>query len=192
MTTRIVRGSRIAACVTLVAMAAVAVPTQTASAGKCDPSGQRPTYANVTYSTAPDGTPLTVDIFVPPGGGTHPGLVVIHGGSWQFGCKEDVWPEARKAMARGFTAYTVNYRLDCDGSGLCGYDAPAPVQDLQAAMSFIRSHASQYHTDAAHVDTIGFSAGGHLSFRLAVNGTVGGTRPNAIASLSGPSTLRLE
>src|SRR5262249_6875767 len=80
----------------------------------------------------------------------------------------------------------------CDGKGLCGYDAPAPVQDLQAAMSFVRSHASQYRTDPAHVSTIGFSAGGHLSFRLAENGTVGGTRPNAIASLSGPSLLPLQ
>src|SRR5262249_25637465 len=64
--------------------------------------------------------------------------------------------------------------------------------DLQTAMSFVRSHASQYRTDPAHVSTLGFSAGGHLSFRLAENGTLGGTRPNAVASLSGPATLRLE
>jgi acetyl esterase/lipase len=173
-------------------VAAIAPQTQSASAGKCDPSGQSPAYANVTYSTAPNGTPLQMDIFVPPGGAKHPGLLVIHGGSWRFGCKEDVWPEARAAMARGFTAYAVNYRLDCEGKGLCGYDAPAPVQDLQAAMTFIRANANTYKTDSAHVSTLGFSAGGHLSFRLAENGTVGGTRPNAIASLSGPATLRLE
>jgi len=186
------RRGRIAACALLTAVAAIAPQTQTASAGKCDPSGQGPTYANVTYATAPNGTPLQMDVFVPPGGSRHPGILVIHGGSWRFGCKEDVWPEARAAMARGFTAYAVNYRLDCEGNGLCGYDAPAPVQDLQTAMSWVRAHASTYKTDPAHVSTIGFSAGGHISFRLAENGTIGGTRPNAIASLSGPATLRLE
>src|SRR3954469_24449337 len=192
MDTRMLRRGRWAACALLATVAAIAPQTQTASAGKCDPSGQAPTYGNVTYATAPNGTPLQMDVFVPPGGAKHPGIMVIHGGSWRFGCKEDVWPEARAAMARGFTAYAVNYRLDCDGNGLCGYDAAAPGQYRRAAMTFVRSHASQYNTDPGHVSTLGFSAGGHLSFRLAENGTIGGTRPDAVASLSGPATLRLE
>src|SRR3954470_11951119 len=120
MDIRIARRGRLAACALLATVAAIASPAQTASAGRCTPSGQAPTYTNVTYTTAPNGTPVTMDVFVPPGGGTHPGILVIHGGSWKFGCKEDVWPEARAAMARGFTAYAVNYPLGRGGNGPWG------------------------------------------------------------------------
>lgn len=71
---------------------------------------------------------------------------------------------ARMFAARGYTVFELLYRLPHDGWA-AGPDAP--LQDAQRAMRLIRARAAKWKVDPARVAAIGFSAGGHLSARLA-------------------------
>src|SRR5262249_13975117 len=119
-----------------------------------------------------------------------PGAIVIHGGSWRSGCKEDVESEALSLARAGIVAFAIDYRLACTGrSPLCGYHATAQVADVQSAVSWVGAHAAAYPGDGTRIAAIGFSAGGHLAYMA---GQVsGGNRPGVqvVAGLSGPTDL---
>ncbi|WP_369062332.1 alpha/beta hydrolase [Caulobacter sp. 73W] len=66
--------------------------------------------------------------------------------------------------ARGYTVFELLYRLPRDGWA-AGPDVP--LQDAQRAMRLIRAGAGKWGIDPARVAAIGFSAGGHLTARLA-------------------------
>jgi acetyl esterase/lipase len=71
---------------------------------------------------------------------------------------------ARMFAARGFTTFELLYRLPHDGWAA---GPNAPLQDAQRAMRLIRARASRWNIDRARVAAAGFSAGGHLTARLA-------------------------
>ncbi|MBB4839601.1 acetyl esterase/lipase [Sphingomonas kyeonggiensis] len=71
---------------------------------------------------------------------------------------------ARAFAARGFTVFELLYRLPRDGWA-AGPDVS--LQDAQRAMRLIRAGAGKWRIDPARVAAMGFSAGGHLTARLA-------------------------
>ncbi|MBV6498665.1 MAG: hypothetical protein CJBNEKGG_00893 [Prosthecobacter sp.] len=108
-----------------------------------------------------------LDIYVPetPSDKPLPLIVHIHGGGWRAGSK---FPCPFTAMAlKGYAVASVEYRFSQKAV------FPAQIQDCQAAIRWLRAHASQYHFDTSHVGVIGGSAGGHLS---ALVGTSGGKK----------------
>src|SRR5262245_18666417 len=56
-------------------------------------------------------TKLKLDAYIPSGGGTRPGVMVIYGGGWILGSKELSAPLARAIAQQGFIAFAMNYRL---------------------------------------------------------------------------------
>jgi acetyl esterase/lipase len=94
-----------------------------------------------------------------------PAIVVIHGGGWIEGDKSsfDVQRTPGNIVdfaAAGFVAASVNYRL----SGEAPF--PAGLHDCQAAVRWLRAHASEYHLDPNRIGAYGNSAGGHLALLL--------------------------
>ena len=57
----------------------------------------------------------------------------------------------------GVTAAVVKYRLGPR------YHHPAPLQDAQRAIRYVRAHATEWEVDPHRVGIMGFSAGGHLA-----------------------------
>ncbi|MFT3771562.1 MAG: alpha/beta hydrolase [Minicystis sp.] len=57
---------------------------------------------------------------------------------------------------RGYTAVAISYRLAPAAT------FPAQLYDCQAAVRWMRSHASEYKIDPEHIGGFGYSAGGHL------------------------------
>jgi pectinesterase len=57
----------------------------------------------------------------------------------------------------GYATFTAEYRLSTEAL------YPAAVQDLKAAVRWIRANAPQYHVDANKIASLGFSAGGQLA-----------------------------
>jgi len=116
-------------------------------------------YANLTGFRA-----LTLDLYRPKAGTKPAPLVVwIHGGGWNRGDARTSgayadWPAVLASLAaRGFVVASVNYRL----SGEARF--PAQIQDVKAAIRFLRANASRYGIDPARVYAWGGSAGGHLA-----------------------------
>ena len=122
------------------------------------PNDVRPTFADVAY--APLSASQKLDIFLPSGDGPFPLVLNIHGGAFMFGSKEMLdAPLARAFLDEGIAVASVNYRL----SGEAPF--PAAVQDVKAAVRFLRANAARYKLDGRIV-AFGQSAGGNLASLL--------------------------
>ena len=132
------------------------------------------------------GVPLRMDVYRPPAGTANGiGAVVIHGGRWMRGGRGDT--PAAIIAAQGFVAFSVDYRLAPE------YPYPAAIEDVQAAVRYIRANAEEFGIDRGKLWAIGGSAGGHLAALLGALGsgsTMEGARVSATVSWSGPMDLQ--
>lgn len=112
---------------------------------------------DITYHETPQG-PQKLDLYLPWTHEWNPGMVYIHGGAWMFGSKGGVTAEYAVRMATlGYVGVDINYRLSSS------VDFPAPVNDVNAAIKWLRKHANEYNIDTKQIGTLGNSAGGHLA-----------------------------
>src|SRR5262245_9459115 len=95
-----------------------------------------------------------------------PAVLLIHGGGFRAGNKESYLPLAIKLAERGYVAATTNYRLSPRNQ------FPAAVEDVKAAVRFLRANAAKYNLDASHIGALGGSAGGHLALMLGLTAGV--------------------
>ena len=118
-----------------------------------------------------------LDAYLPPDSDTRekrPAFVYIHGGAFKYGSNKvpDVVEFTRKLAMRGYAVFSINYRLMAtywqnpatykpQGSE---YDA---MEDLRAAIRFVRSKAEEYNLDTDKVIAAGDSAGGITSMYTA-------------------------
>lgn len=128
---------------------------------------------DVSYGAAPL---QVVDIHAPPEGAPHPTLILVHGGRWQSGDKEELRQLSDQFAARGFLAINMNYRLTRH---------PDQVNDVASVIAWARDHAASYGGDPTRVGLLGTSAGGHLALLEAARGM----SVEAVASWSGPTDL---
>jgi len=110
----------------------------------------------------PKGIPLHFDFVRPPGEETCPLVVACHGGGWISGCKEDMRDVARLLAHAGYAVASPQYRL----APLHPY--PAAIEDVQAFVRYVRSHAVELGVHPERVASLGISAGGHLAAMLGV------------------------
>jgi acetyl esterase/lipase len=115
----------------------------------------------VDYTSIPHGK-LAMDIVRPKAPGTYPAVVMIHGGGFNAGKRADYLPMAIRLAQNGYVAATVDYRLTPM------FQFPLPLDDVKAAVRFLRASAGKYQIDKQHVAAIGVSAGATWSQFLAV------------------------
>lgn len=121
---------------------------------------QSATLPDVVYSTV-DGQKLKMDIYKPQNVTAPTGaVVVIHGGGWSSGKKEDLAFLARHLSTQGLVGATIEYRLAPASKW------PAMLDDCQTAVRFLRANAAKYGIDPKRIGAAGASAGGHLAVFL--------------------------
>ena len=104
-----------------------------------------------------------LDLHLPAHAGDRlPLVVVIHGGAFLMGDKTMDAEEIAALVDAGFAAAALNYRL----SGEARF--PAAVEDVKAAVRFLRANAAEYGLDPDRFGAFGASAGGHLACMLGV------------------------
>jgi acetyl esterase/lipase len=113
--------------------------------------------------------PLELDLYLPPADGPLPVVVYVHGGGWQRGTRRDPPPLIAadfydQIAAQGFAVGAIDYRL----SGEARF--PAALEDVCAAVGWVRDNAAAYGLDADRVFLWGDSAGGHLALLAALTG----------------------
>jgi len=122
---------------------------------------QPTTLTNVNYF-GDNSSSHVLDLYFPAGNGPFPTVVFVHGGGWSTGSKEPGVKYFSSLIPRGFAVASINYRL----SGEARF--PAQIQDVKAAIRFLRANAVKYNLDPNHVAVMGDSAGGHLAGLAAV------------------------
>jgi acetyl esterase/lipase len=111
------------------------------------------------------GESTTMDVYLPDDdGAAHPAILLVHGGSWQFGSKRAYDGVAKRFARSGYVAATINYRLAEEGR------YPNAIRDCMCALSYLRANATAYHLDPRRVGAMGYSAGGHLVALMGVAG----------------------
>ena len=98
-----------------------------------------------------------LDLFLPDeGDGPFPVLLHIHGGAFATGDKRDIHLlPYLKGLARGYAVASVNYRL----SGEAVF--PAGLQDIKAAIRWLRANAVRFNLDPRRFAACGGSSGGN-------------------------------
>jgi len=113
--------------------------------------------------------PLELDLYLPPSPSPAPVIVQVHGGGWRRGSRRHPLPRVgadfyERLAGQGFAVAAVDYRLS--GEALF----PAAVEDVRAAVGWVRKQAADYGLDAGRVFLWGDSAGGHLVLLNALTG----------------------
>lgn len=86
-----------------------------------------------------------------------PVIVNIHGGGWVYGNKEIYQFYCMNLAQRGFAVVNFNYRLAPE------VKYPAPLEDINNVMTFIKKNADTYYLDTNNVFVVGDSAGGQMA-----------------------------
>lgn len=114
-----------------------------------------------------DNRALELNVIRRPGEGPRPLIIWLTGGAWSQVSKDVHVPEVVYLVEAGFTVATVEYRTSEAAI------FPAQIEDVKAAIRYLRANAARWSIDPAHVGIMGESAGGHLA---ALAGTTGCTR----------------
>ncbi|GAA4300185.1 hypothetical protein GCM10023183_10210 [Nibribacter koreensis] len=118
---------------------------------------------NITYRKI-GSRKLALDAFYPKKSNKEktPAILIIHGGGWRSGHRQQHIPLAQRLADLGYASFTVEYRLSTEAL------YPAAVHDLKAAIRFIKANANKFNLDTSKVTVLGFSAGGELAALLGV------------------------
>ncbi|MET0693373.1 MAG: alpha/beta hydrolase [Propionibacteriaceae bacterium] len=122
-----------------------------------------PTHRDLAYAEL--STAQRLDLYLPTVGSGRPSLIVnIHGGAFKLGDKAMEADNIAHQLDAGYAAASLNYRL----SGEAFF--PAAVEDVKAAVRWLRAHADTYGYDPDRFVVWGESAGGYLAQMVAITG----------------------
>ena len=110
---------------------------------------------------SPGGETLHADVYLPESPAPVPVVIAIHGGGWKVGSRDSYGHLGRLLTGRGYAVFSIDYRLVRKGTNQNCY--PAAVDDVRAALKYVREHAAELNVDPARVVLMGDSAGGHLA-----------------------------
>ena len=154
-------------------------------------AGLGPSRADVKYASA--SRTQVLDIYLPASkAGLAPAVIYAHPGGFRFGDKSMASASISKAiLEHGFAFVPVNYRL----SGEARF--PAAVQDLFAAIEYVKVHGAALGIDPKRIVVFGESAGANLAalagtaydaplFRKALADPASELRPQGVIALYPP------
>ncbi|HAO46410.1 MAG TPA: alpha/beta hydrolase [Ferruginibacter sp.] len=84
-------------------------------------------------------------------------IIIIHGGGWRSGNRTQHYPLAQHLASLGYVCFTPEYRLSTESL------YPAAVNDVKAAVRWVKENAKKYSVDTNEIAVLGFSAGGQLA-----------------------------
>jgi acetyl esterase/lipase len=108
-----------------------------------------------------DGRRSQLSILHPQFSDPAPGVLVVHGGSWQHGDSTQLAALNRYLAARGYLVAAINYRL------LPDHPFPAARDDVLMALDYLKANAATIGLDASKIVLLGRSAGGQLALLVA-------------------------
>ena len=181
--------------------AAVAAPAESSRAAELDAGARYRQELNVPFPTVDGGSEL-LNVYMPvgdPPAGGWPVLVAIHGGGWRRLDKDGYGARIASAFVQhGYVVVAPNYVLSKPGQPTW----PVNLEDVQAAVSWVRENAGALGIDPDEIAAIGESAGANLAALVgtssgpgagnsssAVEAVVGFSTPTDLTALSAPGRV---
>jgi acetyl esterase/lipase len=133
------------------------------------PKGQMPNSKGLSLKTEEkDGRIVQIKetelfAFLPPKEERKPMAVIVIPGGGYYKLTYDLggYQIAKWFNTQGISAFVLNYRLPTSPDVI--QKEIAPLQDVQAAVKYLRKNAGQYGISPEQIGVIGTSAGGHLA-----------------------------
>lgn len=116
-----------------------------------------------TYTFAQvDGKDLRLDVYLPTENTANNGasLIVVHGGSWNGGERNDFPQWNQIFAAEGFTVFDIDYRL-------AQPNYLTATGDVKCAILWVKKHAADFRISPDRIALLGRSAGAHLALLAA-------------------------
>lgn len=117
-----------------------------------------------------------LDIYLPAGAaGKSKVVIVIYGSAWFSNNMKGMTGKMMGAqlLEKGFAVVAINHRSSADAK------YPAQINDVKAAIRFLRGNAKKYKLDVSFIGITGFSSGGHLS---SLAGTTNGVKTYTVGN----------
>jgi acetyl esterase/lipase len=110
-----------------------------------------------------NGKDLQLDVYSPTESSANndASIIVVHGGSWNGGVRNDFPQWNQWLAAQGFTIFDVDYRLKPQPNYL------SAVGDVKCAVLWVKEHAAEFKISPDRIALFGRSAGGHLALLAA-------------------------
>ena len=134
-------------------------------------------WTNIDYA-GDDTVAHKLDIYLPEDNkSSYPGIIAIYGSAFMANnLKNHTYQVLGKPLLEsGFAVITINHRSTQEDI------YPAQINDIKAAIRFIRANGNQYRIDTSFIGITGISSGGHLA---ALAGTSGGIKEYTIDSMT--------
>jgi acetyl esterase/lipase len=121
------------------------------------PSAQVRVIPDLAYAKYGDRT-LPLDLYLPsePGQG-RPGVIVVRGGGWMVNDRKRFAHVASALAEKGVAAACIEYRIAEEAA------FPGAIQDVKAAVRWMRANAARYGIDSHALGTLGGSSGAHMA-----------------------------
>ena len=143
----------------------------------------RPVRLEEREFSSPKGEKLSLDIYKP--GYEYdllPGILVVHGGSWQGGSNKEFVALNAYLAARDYVVISIDYRLAPK------WKFPAGRDDVLAAIAYLKVYGREFGVDASRLAILGRSAGGQLALLAAYTASEPAIR--GVISVYGPTDLK--
>ena len=134
--------------------------------------------------------PLHLDAFINNKTKKNPAVVMIHGGGWRSGNKNQMQALANEIASKGYSCFSIEYRLSLEAK------YPEGIYDVKNAIKFIKDNASKFNVDPDKIAILGCSSGGQMaaligttnedsSFEDSKNKSKSSSKVNAIINIDG-------
>ncbi len=163
-------------CVTHTGQPATGMPTRL--------KAERHARSNNLVYTAPGQVPAQyADLFMPQGVTSAPVIVLIHGGGWIRGERDEMDGIAERAVEHGYAVLNIDYRLAPQ------HPYPAALDDVYAAIEWVHQQATARGLDASRIAVWGYSAGAHLAALAGTRDAPASRRPKAVVAGGVPADM---
>ncbi len=121
------------------------------------PSARVRVIPDLAYAKYGDRT-LLLDLYLPSQlGQGRPGVIVVRGGGWMVNDRKRFAHVASALAEKGVAAACIEYRTAEEAA------FPGAIQDVKAAVRWMRANAARYGIDSHAIGTLGGSSGAHMA-----------------------------
>src|SRR5258705_161052 len=112
------------------------------------------------------GVSLKGHFYAPRGPGKFPVVIAVHGGGWRLANLDNYRTLGPWLAGHGYGVLAVTHRLSKPAEKVY----PEAVQDVRAAVQFVKAEAVELKADPERIALMGGSSGGHLAALVALAG----------------------